>query len=296
MSAVVQQDTLADDVHRSTMQRALRRLLRNRLGLVSLVIVVLMLIAGALAGVIAPHPPEATNFGAALQRPGTLGYLLGTDELGRDQISRVLHGLGASASVAFGALLVAFVIGVPLGMLSGIYRTADAVVSRFSELLLALPFLLLAIGMATITGPSLSVAAVAIGISTIPTIIRVMRVETMRISSLDFVTAAYVQGSGHGRVLWRYVLPNAASALIVQATILIPSAIIAEAMLSFLGLGIQPPMPSLGRMLSDAQQYAGTAPWLAIVPGLVIVVICICFNTFGDALRDALDVQSSGDA
>lgn len=285
----------ADQQHgsRSASARALRRLRRNRLGMSALVVIGLLLLAGVGAGILAPYPPAQTHFDAVLQIPGTVGYALGTDELGRDLLSRVLHGLSASVLVAGGSLLVAMLVGIPLGMLSGLFRAADAVISRFTELLLALPFLLLAVGIAAISGPSLWIAALAIGISSIPTVIRVMRVETMRVTSLDYVTAAYVQGSGHLRVLWHYVLPNSASALIVQVTVLFPAAILSEAMLSFLGLGIQPPAPSLGRMLSDAQSYAGTAPWLAIIPGVVIAVLCVAFNVFGDALRDALDVRAS---
>jgi peptide/nickel transport system permease protein len=159
--------------------------------------------------------------------------------------------------------------------------------------MLAFPFLLLAVGLAAIRGPSLGNAALALGISQIPAMIRVVRSETLRLKNLDFVSASLVDGAGDVWVLGRHVLPNALSAVIVQATVAIPQVIIGESVLSFLGLGIQPPAPSLGVMLSEAQQYAAKAPWTAVIPGLAIMLVALAFNLFGDALRDALDPRSS---
>nr|BFF14763.1 hypothetical protein GCM10025699_60660 [Microbacterium flavescens] len=159
--------------------------------------------------------------------------------------------------------------------------------------MLAFPFLIIAVALAAISGPSLGNAVIALGIAQIPTMIRVVRGETLRIASTDFVLGARTMDATGLRVIFTHVLPNCVSAIIVQATVIMPVAVIGEALLSFLGLGIQPPTASLGIMLSDAQQYLGRAPFAAVVPGLAIAVICLGFNLFGDALRDALDPTSS---
>ena len=166
-------------------------------------------------------------------------------------------------------------------------------ISRFTDLLLAFPFLILAVGLAAIRGASLGNAAIAIGIAQIPGVIRVVRSDTLRLKSLDFVAAAVVDGASDLWVLGRHVLPNATSVILVQATVAIPAAILGEAVLSFLGLGIQPPDPSLGTMLATAQQFAARAPWAAILPGLAIMLLALAFNVFGDSLRDALDPKAS---
>ncbi|SDO07004.1 ABC transporter permease [Geodermatophilus sp. DSM 45219] len=274
-------------------RRVLRRLRRNPLGVVGFTILAVAVVAAVLAPVLAPYPPARVDFDAPFQVPGTVGYLLGTDDLGRDILSRILYGLRASLQVGVLAVLVALAVGVPLGLAAGYFRALDAVISRFTDLMLAFPFLILAVGLAAIRGASLGNAALAIGISQIPGMIRVVRSETLRLKGLDFVAASIVDGAGDLWVLGRHVLPNALSAIIVQATVTIPVAILGEAVLSFLGLGIQPPSPSLGTMLSEAQQYAAQAPWTAIVPGLAIVVVTLAFNLFGDALRDALDPRAS---
>jgi peptide/nickel transport system permease protein len=199
--------------------------------------------------------------------------------------------LGARASLEVGLLAVvtALVVGVPLGLAAGYFRALDAVIGRFTDLLLAFPFLILAVGLAAIRGASLGNAAVALGIAQIPGVIRVIRSDTLRLKSLDFVAAAVVDGASDMWVLVRHILPNATSVILVQATVALPTAILGEAVLSFLGLGIQPPAPSLGTMLATAQQFAAQAPWAATLPGLAIMVLALAFNVFGDALRDALD-------
>jgi peptide/nickel transport system permease protein len=272
---------------------ALRRLRRSPLGIAGFTVLAVAVLAAALAPVLAPYSPSQVHFDAPFQIPGTVGFALGTDDLGRDVLSRILYGLRASLQVGVLAIALALAIGVPLGLAAGYFRTLDAVISRFTDLMLAFPFLLLAVGLAAIRGPSLGNAALALGIAHIPGMIRVVRSETLRLKNLDFVAASLVDGASDVRVLGRHVLPNALSAVIVQATVAIPQAIIGESVLSFLGLGIQPPDPSLGTMLADAQQYAAQAPWLAVVPGLAIMLVALAFNLFGDALRDALDPRSS---
>lgn len=273
--------------------RVVRRLRRNPLAVVSFAVLAVAVVVAVLSPWIAPHSPEQTDFANLFAPPGTSGHLLGTDDLGRDVLSRIMLGARASLEVGLLAVATALVIGVPLGLVSGYFDAVDAVISRFTDLLLAFPFLILAVGLAAIRGASLSNAAIAIGIAQVPGVIRIVRSDTLRLKSLDFVSAAVADGAGDTWVLMRHVFPNATSVIIVQATVAIPAAILGEAVLSFLGLGIQPPDPSLGTMLATAQQFAARAPWTAVLPGLAIMVLALAFNVFGDSLRDALDPKGS---
>ncbi|MEU4502022.1 ABC transporter permease [Streptomyces sp. NPDC024089] len=268
---------------------SLRRLRRNRPALVGAVLAAVFVLVALLAPLLAPYDPARPDFDAALAEP-SWSHWLGTDDLGRDQLSRVLVGVTASMQVGVASVLLAFVVAVPLGLVAGYYgRFADTVVSRLTDTMLAFPFLVLAVGLAAVLGPSLTNATIAIGISQIPGIVRVTRAETLRLKHLDYVGAATANGAGDGVILFRHILPNATSTLIVQATVGIPSAIIGEAVLSFLGLGVQPPSPSLGVMLSSAQPFIADAPWMAVFPGLVIVLATLAFNLLGDGVRDILD-------
>jgi peptide/nickel transport system permease protein len=277
-------------VHRG--QRLRRRFVRHRPAVVGLVIATVFVLAALLAPLVAPYDPAATNFNEAFQPP-SLAHWLGTDDLGRDQLSRVLFGLRASLQVGVLAVAIAMAVAVPLGLLAGYYRRFfDPVVSRFTDLLLAFPFLVLAVGITAILGPSLTNATIAIGIGEIPLILRVVRGETISLREEDYVEAATANGASDLVILGRHILPNALSALIVIATVAIPVAIIDEAILSFLGLGVQPPTPSLGVMLASAQQFITQAPWLAVLPGVAIVLAALSFNLMGDGLRDALDPKA----
>ncbi|MCT2547895.1 ABC transporter permease [Streptomyces atratus] len=268
---------------------SLRRLRRNRPALVGAVLAAVFVLVALLAPLLAPYDPARPDFDAALAEP-SWSHWLGTDDLGRDQLSRVLVGVTASMQVGVASVLLAFVVAVPLGLVAGYYgRFADTVVSRLTDTMLAFPFLVLAVGLAAVLGPSLTNATIAIGISQIPGIVRVTRAETLRLKHLDYVGAATANGAGDGVILFRHILPNATSTLIVQATVGIPSAITGEAVLSFLGLGVQPPSPSLGVMLSSAQPFIADAPWMAVFPGLVIVLATLAFNLLGDGVRDILD-------
>jgi len=263
------------------------------MGMASLTVLTVAIVLAALGPWIVPYAPEFTDFANPLARPGAAGHLLGTDDLGRDVLSRVVMGMRASLVVGLLSVLTALVVGIPLGLVAGYFRTLDSPVSRFTDLLLSFPFLVLAVGLAAIRGAGMVNAAIAIGISQIPAVIRVVRSETLRIKSLDFVAAAIADGASDIWVLLRHILPNATSVILVQATIAFPAAILGEAVLSFLGLGIQPPQPSLGTMLSSAQQFATRAPWAAVIPGLAIMALALAFNMFGDSLRDALDPKAS---
>jgi peptide/nickel transport system permease protein len=273
--------------------RTLRKLRRNPMGVVGGVLLLIVVTAGVFAPLLAPYAPTEVHFSTPFQQPATVGFALGTDDLGRDVLSRVLYGIRASLEVGALSVLVAVVVGVPLGLLAGYWRWVDAVVSRLADLMLAFPALVLAVGLAAINGGGLANAAIALGIAQVPTMIRVVRAETLRLKESDFVLAAHTIHAGPWRILGQHILPNALSAIIVQATVIMPTAVLGEAILSFLGLGILPPNPSLGIMLSDAQQYLFRTAWPGVFPGIAIGLICLGFNLFGDALRDALDPRSA---
>jgi peptide/nickel transport system permease protein len=276
-----------------TRGRVLRNLLRNPMGVVGMILLLVVVVIAVFAPLLAPYSPTQVHFDTPFQRVGTKGFWLGTDDLGRDIMSRAFYGARASLQVGVLSVGLAIVLGAPLGLISGYWRWLDSIVSRLTDLMLAFPFLIIAVGLAAINGASLANAAIALGIAQIPTMIRVVRAETLRWKESDFIRSARALDASWVRILGQHILPNAASAIIVQATVIMPVAIIGEATLSFLGLGITPPSPSLGIMLSDAQQYIFRSPAAAVIPGLAIVVICLGFNFFGDALRDALDPTTS---
>jgi peptide/nickel transport system permease protein len=270
-----------------------RRFARRPLAVTGLVVAVAFILAAILAPWIAPYSASETDFNAILAH-SSRAHLLGTDELGRDVFSRILWGARASIEAGVLATLLAMIVAVPIGIAAGYYRGwPDAVIARTTDVLLAFPFLIVAVGLAAILGPSLTNATIALGIGAIPALIRISRGEALALREEDFVRAAVANGASDARILARHVLPNMTSTLIVQATVLIPAAIIGEAVLSFLGLGVQPPTPSWGVMLSDAQSYLSQAPRLAIYPGLAIFFCSLSFNLLGDGLRDVLDPRTT---
>jgi peptide/nickel transport system permease protein len=254
------------------------------------VVLVLFFTALALgAPWIAPADPNQGNW-ARIRKPPTTAHPLGTDDLGRDVLSRVIWGARISMRAGVLSILLAMAVGVPSGLISGYYRgTVDQLTMRLTDAWLAFPFLILAIGLTTILGPSLTNATFAIGLAATPTYIRLTRGLVLATREEDYVQGARAIGAGDLRVMGRYLLPNIASTILVQATVSIPTAIIAEAVLSFLGLGVQPPDPSWGTMLNTAQQFLESAPWMALWPGLAIFVLTLSFNLAGDGLRDVLD-------
>ncbi|WP_142026320.1 ABC transporter permease [Blastococcus colisei] len=271
-------------------RRLLKRFLRMRLPVFGLVVLALI---GGLA-IFAPlfGDAETNDFGALLQPPSA-DHLLGTDDLGRDTLARIAYGARVSMQAGVLATLLAMAIGVPLGLIAGYYRGwADLVISRLTDLLLAFPFLILAVGLAAILGPSLRNVVIALGISALPSFIRVTRGEVLGLREQDYVAGAVADGAGDMRILRRYILPNAFSPLLVQATVTVPQAIIGESVLSFLGLGVQPPTPSWGTMLSAAQSFLAQAPLLAVFPGVAIALAALSFNLVGDGLRDVLDPKA----
>jgi peptide/nickel transport system permease protein len=276
----------------SPARRAVRRLLARRTAVFGLVVVVLMVLLAVLAPWIAPFDPLATSFAMVRQAPGGANWF-GTDEVGRDLASRVIWGGRASLAAGVISVTIAVGVGVPLGMLAGyVGGVVDAVVSRITDAMLAIPFLILAIALAAFLGPSLGNAMIAIGITATPIFVRLARGQVLAVRAEDYVEAARAVGNPPARILLRHILPNILPPVIVQATLAIAAAIIAEASLSFLGLGQQPPAPSWGSMLNTAQRFLTQAPWMAIFPGLAIFVTVLAFNLLGDGLRDALDPKS----
>jgi peptide/nickel transport system permease protein len=258
-----------------------------------LVVVLAFVLVAIFAPWVAPYSPSETDFNNVLAH-SSREHLLGTDELGRDELSRLIWGSRASIQAGFFATVLAMMIAVPIGLVAGYYRGwVDTVIARVTDVLLAFPFIILAVGLAAILGPSLTNATIAIGISAVPALIRVARGETLALREEDFVPAAVANGANDLTVIFRHILPNMTSTLIVQATLTIPAAIVGEAVLSFLGLGVQPPTPSWGTMLQDAQSYLAQAPRLAVYPGLAIVFAALAFNVLGDGLRDILDPRTT---
>jgi peptide/nickel transport system permease protein len=265
-------------------RRTLARLRRRPLAVAGLVVATLFVLMALFAPLIAPYDPADTNFSAVLQPPSA-DHIMGTDDLGRDVFSRVVYGARASLEAGVLATLLAMVIAVPLGLVAGYYRGWwDPVISRFTDVVLAFPFLIVAVGMAAIFGPSLRNVVVALGVTAVPWVVRVTRGEALALREQEFVRAAVANGAGDRTILARHLMPNMAGTLLVQATVWIPQAIIGEAVLSFLGLGVQPPTPSWGSMLSAAQPFISIDAWLAIWPGLAIFLATLSFNLLGDGL------------
>lgn len=272
----------------------LRRLRAHRLAMVGLVASTVVVLTAVLAPWLAPFGPGEIAAPGALQPPSA-EHWLGSDELGRDVLSRVIWGGRASLQASVLATGLALLLAVPIGLTAGYYRGPwDYAVMRATDTILAFPFLVLAVGLAAILGPSLANAAIAIGVSQVPQLIRVTRGEVLSLREEDFVLAAVADGAGSATIMARHLLPNVMNTLIVQATVIVPFAIITESILSFLGLGVQPPTPSWGVMLTAAQAYSAAAPWLAVFPGIAIFVATLSFNLLGDGLRDVLDPKAHG--
>lgn len=273
----------------SQMGLAMRRFARNRVALAGGLIVGLFSLLAIFAPLIAPYDPTATDWGAIRQTPSA-AHWFGTDELGRDVFSRILYGARASLMAGVVSVVISFGIGVPLGMISG-YAAGftDTVIMRVVDAFLAIPFLILAIALAAFLGPSLMNAMIAIGVSFAPVFARLARAQTMVVKVEEYIEAARSIGAPHGVILLRHIFPNILPPLLVQATLAIATAIIAEAALGFLGLGQQPPAPSWGSMLDNARASLMIAPTMAIYPGVAIFLTVLGFNLLGDGLHDALD-------
>lgn len=269
-----------------------RRFLAHRLAVASLAGLVLLALLAAAAPLIAAllGTDSTTVDLLAGDAPPSWRHPLGTDELGRDVLGRIIWGARASLLAGVVSVSISIALGVPFGLLAGyVGGWTDGLISRVVDGMLACPFLILAIALAAFLGPSLTNAMIAIGVSATPVFVRLTRAQVLNAKVEDYVEAARAVGNPHWRIVLRHILPNVLAPVMVQATLAIAAAIIAEASLSFLGLGQQPPAPSWGSMLDSARRFLSQAPWMAIWPGASIFLVVLAFNLFGDGLRDALD-------
>ena len=271
----------------------LRRLLRRPPAVIALAMVAAFVVIAVAAPYVAPHDPIKMNYLAVRKAPSDV-YRLGTDEVGRDVLSRLVWGARASLLAGVVPVTIALVVSIPLGLLSGCTGGwLDGLIMRITDAMLAIPFLIVAIALAAFLGPSLTNAMIAIGIAALPTFLRLARGTAMAITTEEYIEAARSLGCSRVRLALRHVLPNIVPPLLIQSSLTAAAAIIAEASLSFLGLGQQPPAPSWGSMLNAAQRYLVQAPWIAIYPGLMIFGVVMSLNVLGDALRDALDPRGA---
>jgi len=274
--------------------RTLRRFSRNRLAVIGAVIITVLVLLAITAPVLARYDPIFDqDYGNLLSGPSA-EHWLGTDDLGRDIYTRMLYGSRISLQAALISVGLAFSLGVPIGIVSGYYRGAvDAIVMRVVDALQAFPSLILALALAAALGGGFFNAMVAVGIGFTSSFVRLARGQAMTIRNLDYVMAARSIGAGHLRIMWRYILPNSLAPLVIQATFAMGTAIIAEAGLSYLGLGAKPEDPSWGSMLHIAQGYLNTTPMLAMWPGLAIFLVVLGFNLLGDGIREVFDPKLS---
>jgi peptide/nickel transport system permease protein len=280
-------DTAATGDHRR--RSVLGRLLRRPPAVIAMAVVAAFVAIALAAPLVAPYDPIKQNF-LAIRKAPSEAYRLGTDEVGRDVLSRLIWGARASLLAGVIPVTIALVASIPLGLLSGCAGGwLDGLIMRITDAMLAIPFLIVAIALAAFLGPSLTNAMIAIGIAALPTFLRLARGTALSVTTEDYVESARALGCSRVRLAVRHVLPNIVPPLLIQSSLTAAAAIIAEASLSFLGLGQQPPAPSWGSMLNAAQRYLVQAPWMAIYPGLMIFGIVMALNVLGDGLRDALD-------
>ena len=268
---------------------AVRRLAQQRAALIGLAVVLFFIAIAVAAPLLAPYDPLATDWRAVRKPPSAL-HFFGTDELGRDVLARLIWGARASLMAGLVSVSIAVAVAVPLGLVSGYLGGAvDGLMMRMVDAMLAIPFLILAIALAAFLGPNLTNAMIAIGVAQTPIFIRLTRGQVLVVRHENYIEAARAIGNPGRRIMLRHILPNVLAPILVQATLAIAAAIIAEATLSFLGLGQQPPAPSWGSMLNTATRFLAQTPWMAIWPGLAIFTLVLSFNLLGDGLRDALD-------
>lgn len=276
-------------VAQRSQNRAWKKMKRNKSAIAGLVIIVFFALLAILAPLLPLADPYATSWSTIRKAPSA-AHWFGTDDIGRDILSRMIWGAQASLMAGVISVAIAVATGVPLGLISGYFGGwLDQIISRITEAFLAMPFLIMAIALAAFLGPSLTNAMIAIGLSAMPIFIRLTRAQVLAVKTEDYIEGARSIGLGHHDIMLRYILPNIVPPIIVQATLTVATAIIAEASLSFLGLGQQAPAASWGSMLNVAKNYLSQAPWMAMWPGAAIFLVVIGFNLLGDGLRDALD-------
>ncbi|MEM5582648.1 ABC transporter permease [Roseibium sp. AS2] len=292
MSAVTATAEAAEETVRPE-NRAWKKLKANRSARFGLILVAFFIGIALAAPILPIDDPIATSWSDVRKAPSA-AHWLGTDEIGRDILSRMIWGAQASLLAGVVSVVIAVLVGVPFGLVSGYFGGwTDQAISRVTDALLATPFLILAIALAAFLGPSLTNAMIAIGLSAVPIFVRLTRGQVLAVKTEDFVEGARAVGLTHVAIMGRYILPNVLAPILVQATLTVATAIIAEASLSFLGLGQQAPAPSWGSMLNVAKNFMTQAPWMAWWPGAAIFLVVLGFNLLGDGLRDALDPRET---
>lgn len=271
------------------MREVWRRFQQNHTAMAGAVIVVIFLLTTLLASWLAPHDPTRQDLLLRLAGP-SLQHPLGHDGFGRDILSRLIVGTRLSFGISFFAMLLAFGIGTPLGLVAGyVGGLVDTVVMRVTDILMTFPGMLLALVFVAVLGVGATNVTIAIGVATIPIFVRVVRGSVLGVKNLEFVESARALGAQAARIMWRHVWPNIVGPIIILATLRMAAAILTAAALSFIGLGVQPPVPEWGAMLSDGRSYLRVAPHVVVFPGITIMVVVLAFNLMGDGLRDALD-------
>jgi peptide/nickel transport system permease protein len=266
-----------------------RRLSRNKMAMVGLVIVVVLFCVAIFAGYLAPYPPDRIDTSRILLGP-CKENLLGTDILGRDVLSRIIYGSGVSLSVGFVAVGISTLIGVVLGALSGYYgRWVERIIMRFVDIMLCFPSFFLILAVIAFVGPSIWNIMIVIGATSWMGVTRLVRAEFLTVKERDFVQAAISQGAGDARIIFLHILPNAMAPVLVAATLGVAAAVLVESSLSFLGIGVQPPDPSWGNMLTEGKDNIEIAWWLSLFPGLAILITVMGYNLLGEGIRDSLD-------
>jgi ABC-type dipeptide/oligopeptide/nickel transport system permease subunit len=295
MSRAVALPTYRLPLRQATLGREVwRRFRRNRSALLGLGIVVALLLMAALAPVVAPYDPIHVELDLQFSPP-TVQHPFGADLYGRDLLSRVIYGARISLLIGFIPSAIAMLIGTVLGVLAGFYgRWANIVIMRLGDVVLAFPSIILAMVVTYVLGATLFALFIALSVVNWAGAARVVRSQVLSLKQQDFVAAARAIGVGDGRIMFRHIIPNCLAPILVLLTLAIPSAIMAEAGLSFLGVGAQPPTPSWGLMVREAQQYVFSAPWASIIPGFAILLTVLGFNFVGDGLRDAIDPYLKG--
>jgi peptide/nickel transport system permease protein len=270
--------------------KTLKKFMRTGLGIVGALIILSLIIMAVFAGQIAPFDPNAQDYNKILLEPGG-EHLFGTDDLGRDIFSRVVYGAQVSIKAALLSVGIAIIIGVPIGLLSG-YKGGfwdEWIVMRWVDAMQAFPFLILALAIAAVLGSGFGNAMIAIGIGFTPTFIRITRGQVLQLRNMEYIQAAKSTGVKDMRIIFSHILPNAMNPIIIQATLAMAAGILAEAALSYLGLGVQPPTPSWGSMLNHAQTLINVAPYTTYYPGIAIFLVVLGFNLLGDGLQVTLD-------
>lgn len=271
------------------------RLRRNPLAMVGLLIVVALILMAAFAPIIAPHDPITQDLSRRLLPPGTPGNWLGTDDFGRDILSRIIFGARITLAIVVMVALTAPVFGLIVGTVSGYFGGwVDEVLMRITDIFLAFPKLILALALVAVLGPGMENAVLAIAVTSWPPYARVARAETLTVRASDYIAAVRLQGAGAPRIIWGHIMPMCLPSVIIRVTLDMAGIILTAAGLGFLGLGVQPPLPEWGVMISAGRKFLFEQWWVATMPGLAIFTVSLGFNLLGDGLRDVLDPRSAG--